>query len=87
MNNIRKHVKDIIAKNATAEPFLLCDYLGIIIQIVPLPVGTYGLYLKAYGLQFIFISRMLSFEEQKVVCAHEPGARRSPPEYEFALLD
>lgn len=73
MNKIRKSVRALVSKYDTCEPFLLCDYCGIITQSIPLPEGTYGLYLKAYGLQFVFISRILNGALSRVVCAHELG--------------
>lgn len=74
MNNqhIHKLIKKITQKFNTANPFTICQKLGIIIVIEPL-VDTRGVYYYFKRNKIICIDSNLSEQDKLLVCAHELG--------------
>ena len=71
LQNINNTVDRLVKKYETADPWILCERLDIIVLISNLPVGVKGFYQLIKGRQIIHISRCISNTQMKLVCAHE----------------
>nr|WP_302600147.1 ImmA/IrrE family metallo-endopeptidase [uncultured Cellulosilyticum sp.] len=68
----KQEVINLIEKYETANPFELCDLLGIYVDYSPL--GTLnGYYRHSHGYHFIQINSDLERTQQYACCAHELG--------------
>lgn len=72
MGKEKKLVTALVKKYKTFDPFLLCDYLNIIVRYANLG-KTRGIYVYNKRNRFITINENLSDQEQRIVCAHELG--------------
>ena len=71
LQNIKDTVDKLVEKYETADPWILCERLNIIVLISDLPIGVKGFYQLIKGRQIIHISRWVSNTQMKLVCAHE----------------
>ena len=71
-NTIYEKAKELIETHETRDPFRLCKELGIILLFVPL-VRVNGFYQRYNGQDIIYINQDLTYDEKRLVCAHELG--------------
>ena len=72
MTSIKSIVSKLIKKHDTNDPFLIAEYLGIIIIYEPLG-NALGYYNKHFRVPMIHINQDASKESQYFICAHELG--------------
>lgn len=73
MNKIKALAKEIYKKYGTADPFSLCDELGINTFRLKMPDRTNGLYYHIKGKKIILINDALSPAKARFTAAHELG--------------
>lgn len=73
MNKIKALAEGTYKKYGTADPFLLCDELGINTFRLKMPDRTNGLYYHIKGKKIILINDALSPAKARFTAAHELG--------------
>ncbi len=73
MNKINQKVKQLILEYDTADPYEICDKLGVIVTYQNLPESVNGFTVKMNGIQFIVINDVLNLSEKRLTTAHELG--------------
>lgn len=73
MNKIKALAEGTYKKYGTADPFSLCDELGINTFCLKMPDRTNGLYYHIKGKKIILINDALSPAKARFTAAHELG--------------
>ncbi len=73
MSKIEQKVKELMTEYGTAQPYELCDHMGITVLTQDLPESVNGFTVRMYDLPFIVINRMLGYYERRITTAHELG--------------
>jgi Zn-dependent peptidase ImmA (M78 family) len=71
--NAAETARRLMSQWKTADPFELCDCLGIRVLWVELPESVRGFYHTLRGHPLIYINVDASPEEQMEICGHELG--------------
>lgn len=71
MKKVRRTVDRLTQKYGTADPWILCEKMGVIVLISDLPYGLNGIYQLVKERSIIHINRYISSTQMKLVCAHE----------------
>lgn len=71
--NIPLRVRNIVEKYGTRDPFLLASYLNLHIKFKEYSDNTKGYYINIKRNKFIILNSNLTYEEMKIVLAHEIG--------------
>ena len=69
--DIKRHVKILVKKYNTRNPYELADYLKIEIRRASLPLHIHGFYDRVLRRKFIVINSELESYLQRQTCAHE----------------
>ncbi len=73
MNKIKNNVEQLIHKCGSADPFLICEKMGIIIVDKDLPEHINGFTVTMEGITFIVLNTALSYYNRRITAAHELG--------------
>lgn len=72
-------IQQLIKRFKTNNPFAIAEGLNILIRYADLDDGIRGFYYKTLRRRFIVINSGLSYEWQRIICAHELGHDRLHP--------
>lgn len=73
MRNIAATVYDLIEKYNTADPYEICEKMGIVVHEHELPEHINGFTSSYNGVSFIVINTLLEHFEKRITLAHELG--------------
>ena len=73
MDKIRQYVRDLIGRYHIADPFALCDRLGITVVDQELPASVNGFTVRMKDMSFIVLNSALGYYERRFTVAHELG--------------
>ena len=73
MNKIEHSVKQLINKCGSADPFLICEKMGIITVDRDLPEHINGFTVTMEEIPFIILNTALNYFNRRITAAHELG--------------
>ncbi len=73
MNKTEHIVKQLIHKYGSADPFLICEKMGIIIVDRDLPEHINGFTVTMEEIPFIVLNTSLNYYNRRITAAHELG--------------
>lgn len=73
MKNIAQRVDQLIRKYGCAEPFTICEKMGIMVVDHELPEHINGFTITMEGIRFIVLNTLLNYYNRKITAAHELG--------------
>lgn len=73
MEKIKNNVEQLIHKYGNADPFLICEKMGIIILDKDLPESINGFTVTMEGIHFIVLNTALNYYNRRITAAHELG--------------
>lgn len=73
MGKIKQKVNQLVAENGSADPFLICEKMGIIVLDQDLPDSINGFTVTMEGIRFIVLNQSLDYYCRRITAAHELG--------------
>lgn len=82
----KEKAQELIQKYQTADPFTLCEILGILIIKAELPESVRGFSLGIKGKRIVYLNENLEDPMMKQVCAHELGHIVLHPQHNLIFM-
>ena len=73
MNKTEQTVKQLILRYGTADPYEICEKMGVIVLEQDLPQSVNGFTVNMYNVPFAVINSSLNDDEKRITTAHELG--------------